>query len=100
MTQLNKEQEKTLFLLVFNVLTGIAIAVYLQSINDCLTYGLWHKIIPFAGINIPIGIISMAFMTFLTGAYILVCVKNDYLFITKGINEVFKKTSKKEVLSQ
>lgn len=83
--QNKKERAKLTILSLYNFFSGILLVAYIQSINDFIVNGLWHKVIN-VGFNLPIGMLSMSILSILIAYIFSLTVTLNYGVYKKGIN--------------
>jgi hypothetical protein len=87
MTKLNNIQKNNLSIILINFICGMALYAYVDAIQECLVNGLWHKIINSVwlfSVNIPIGFISMIFLSISFGIIFVMVFSVDYVYIYKN----------------
>jgi hypothetical protein len=97
-TKLSPTQLRLVLFAIFNFYYGMILMVIPSSLEQCVKGGLWHKIIPFMGINIPIGVISMIFLSCFIAFATVVIVKLDYCVLKYGLEWIKVKEDKEKAV--
>lgn len=90
-------EQKRLFIFGYiNFYLGLLVIAINDSITNYLTFELWHKIIIFNGVNIPIGILATIAFISCSALMLFFCVGFDVLIFKKGLNTIKIKGEKTE----
>lgn len=100
LTPKEKFQYRITLLGTMNFALGVVIVAFTQMIHDIVFGGLFHKIINIFGSNIPVGALSMSFVSILVTIITYMILLFDFNVYTKGIEWIKIKGEKIEVKTQ
>jgi len=91
----NPTQKRLIIFAIVNFYFGMIVIATSDMITEYFTNELWHKIIIFNGINIPIGILSMIIFIMIITFKIILCIMINVNVLKNGLNSIKVKEDKK-----
>lgn len=98
--QSETKQKKTFLFSTISFIVCLTITIYIDFFKEIMINGLYHKIIIFYGINIPIGIISSIIVTSLLTLTLILSANVVYRCTVYGIDETITLTEEKKEIKQ
>ena len=83
--KMTTQQKNIIHLCLLNFVSGFLFFATSEILHDLITTGLYHKIIPLAFINFPIGIIGIIIIVCLATFLFILIISIDYNMYKKGI---------------
>lgn len=95
---LNQEQKRLFIFGYINFFLGLLVIAINDFITQYFTFELWHKIIIFNGVNIPIGNLSTIIFIVCATLMLIFIIGFDVLIFKQGLNSIKIKEEKTEIL--